>query len=426
MASFGGGLMRKKILLKGPILTRSGYGEQARFAYRALSSRPDLFELFVQPMDWGHTSWLYDFDEERSQIDNAIERGIAHVQNGGSFDMTVQVTIPNEFENKAPFNIGYTAGIETTAVSPEWINFANQVDRLIVVSNHSKNVFEHTAYDYKEEAHLPTQTLKLNKEAIAVNYPVRKTEKIEKIELDLDYDFNFLCVAQAGPRKNLLNTIKWFIEEFKDEEVGLVVKANRAKNCVMDREWLHNDLTQFVKSHTDRKCKVYLLHGDMTDEEMTALYCHERIGAFITLTHGEGFGLPLFEAAYNKLPVIAPGWSGHLDFLVDTERKEHFYNISFDILPVPPEAVWEGVITKEAMWAYPREQSVKEKMRQCYDDVLSLEPDTIAANAENYSGALEERFSKEKMYAEFVAAVVDENEFNVEEWLEGLNVQEIE
>ena len=57
--------MRKKVLLKGPILTRSGYGEQTRFALRSLRSRPDLFELYIQPLQWGNTSWIATTDSER-------------------------------------------------------------------------------------------------------------------------------------------------------------------------------------------------------------------------------------------------------------------------------------------------------------------------------------------------------------------------
>ena len=44
--------------------------------------------------------------------------------------------------------------------------------------------------------------------------------------LELEYDFNFLTVAQMGPRKNIENTIRWFIDEFHDDEVGLIVKTN--------------------------------------------------------------------------------------------------------------------------------------------------------------------------------------------------------
>ena len=78
------------------------------------------------------------------------------------------------------------------------------------------------------------------------------------------------------------------------------------------------------------------------------------------------------------------------------------------------------------MWAYPREQSAKEQMRQCYEDITSKAEDSIAANADQYRTWLCEKFAEEKMYAEFVAAVIDEEKFDVESWLEGLNLQEIE
>ena len=119
--------------------------------------------------------------------------------------------------------------------------------------------------------------------------------------------------------------------------------------------------------YPDRKCKVYLLHGDMTDEEMHSLYKHPKIKALVALTHGEGFGLPLFECAYSGVPVICAGWSGQLDFLYDKENKvRNFYDVDYDLQPVAPEVVWEGVIIKESMWAYPREQSARQKMRECY------------------------------------------------------------
>ena len=103
--------MRKKILLKAPLLTRSGYGEQARFALRSLRSREDLYDIFIQPLQLGQTSWTNEVNEERLWIDQTIEKTIAFIQEGGTFDMSLQVTIPNEFEKLAGYNIGYTAGI---------------------------------------------------------------------------------------------------------------------------------------------------------------------------------------------------------------------------------------------------------------------------------------------------------------------------
>jgi len=396
--------VKKNIILKGPILTRSGYGEQARFALRSLRSREDLYNIFIQPLKWGDTSWLSEANEERTWIDKTIEKTISYVQQGGMFDASIQVTIPNEFEPLAPVNIGYTAGIETTKVAPQWLEVSNQMNKLIVVSNHSKNVFLNTtAVAVNQETNEQIDDYRIQVPIDVVNYPVKKYENLPDVDLNLDFDFNFLMISQMGVRKNIPNTIRWFIDEFRDEEVGLIIKTNLAKNSLIDRLHTEEAIKNVINTDdkTDKKCKVYLLHGEMSDEELHAVYLHEKVKAFVSLTHGEGFGLPLFEAAYSGLPVIAPGWSGQLDFLMDEKGKEHFYNISFDIQPVQQEAEWQGVVEPGSMWSFARKNSVKQKMRECYNDITSgNKPDTC-----KYALELQDRFSEEKMYADFVSSV---------------------
>ena len=416
--------MKKTVVLRGPVLTRSGYGEQARFALRALRSRTDLFDIYIHPLQWGQTSWLHEDNEERKWIDAIIEQTISYVQNGGTFDYSVQVTIPNEWEGIAQQNIGYTAGIETTKIAHEWLEKGNQMDAIIVVSNHSKNVYMNTTYEGVVEATGAPAVLANTTNITAVNYPVKVYENLEAPELALSTDYNFLCVAQFGPRKNLDNTIKWFLEEFKDEpNVGLVVKTNIAKNCSVDREVCYTRLTNAANQVPDHKCKIYLLHGDLTDEEMHSMYVHPKINAALSLTHGEGFGLPLFEAAYMGVPVVAPGWSGQLDFLCDEEGKNKFYNVSFDMAPIPENVVWDGVLIKDSLWAVPREVGAKAKMRECYE---ATKGGDIQAHTD-YATQLATRFSEEKMYKEFIDAMgIDEEEFNVESWLDGLDIEEID
>ena len=412
--------MRKRILLKGPVLTRSGYGEQSRFALRALRSREDLFDIHIQPLQWGQTSWLGTSDEERTWIDQAIEKTIAHIHNGGQFDISLQITIPNEWENISPVNIGYTAGIETSKVAPQWLEKGNLIDKIIVVSSHSKNVYENTSYKAVNEHTKEEIEYKLQKTVDYVNYPVKTFESLPELELNLDYGFNFLAVAQFGPRKNLPNTLKWFVEEFRDEEVGLVLKTNIAKNCYMDRVQMHANLRNFLADFKERKCKVYLLHGDMTDEEMHSLYRHPKLHALVALPHGEGFGLPIFEAAYSGMPVVATGWSGQLDFLTDESGKTHFYDVSYDLQQVQDEVVWDGVLVKESLWAYPREQSSKGSMRQCYSDITSKDEKSIAFGASKYADELHERFEEQKMYKKFVDLIYKEEAFEIGEWLNEL------
>ena len=391
--------MKKKVLIKGPLLTRSGYGEQSRFALRSLRSREDLFDIYIHPIQWGQTSWMSNMDEERVWIDNTIEKTIAFTQQGGTFDMSLQITIPNEFQRVAPVNVGYTAGIETTKIAHQWIPKCNEMDKIITISSFSKQAFDSTEYEATNNQTQEKVVLKTLTPVDFVNYPVKHFQSLPELDLNITTKFNFLVVAQFGPRKNLQNTIKWFVEEFRNDDVGLVVKSNIAKNSLIDRNRLFNDMKNFMNELGEKQCKVYLLHGDMSDEEMHSLYKHPKIDAFVSLAHGEGFGLPIFEAAYSGLPVVATGWSGQLDFLVDENGDDQFYSVSFDLAPVQPEVVWEGVLIKESMWSYPREVSAKQKMRLCYEDKTN--------NISRWDNSqITSRFEDKKQYKKFVDSVL--------------------
>jgi len=411
--------MRKKILLKAPILTRSGYGEQSRFALRALMTREDIFDIYIQPLQWGKTSWIALQDEERHWIDKTIEKTIAYIHNKGQFDISLQVTIPNEWERIAQVNIGYTAGIETTKVAPIWLQKANEnINKIIVVSDHAKQSYENTQVEAVNNQTGEKIDYSLKVPVEVVGYPTKKYDNLPETKLDIETEFNFLCIAQMGPRKNLNNTLKWFVEEFHDDAVGLIIKANIMRNCLMDRERTNGVISNMLSKYPDRKCKVYLIHGDMSDEEIHSLYVNKKASAFLALPHGEGFGLPIFEAAYSGLPVITVGWSGQIDYLADSDG-EHFYNVSYDIQQVQPEVVWENVLIAESMWAFAREQSAKEKMRQCYSDITNNSDNTIASKACEYATVLHNRFSPERMYDKFISCIYDEpEEIDFQNWSE--------
>jgi glycosyltransferase involved in cell wall biosynthesis len=363
--------MKKKVLIRGPILTASGYGEHARMVYRALKSEPDVFDIFIHPLPWGQTSWLWEDNQERRDVDELINKTQVYVQNGGQFDIAVLVTIPNEWERIAPLTIGVTAGIETSKVSAQWILKANEVvDKIVVPSEFSAEIFKKTTYKAQDQFGKEIE-LKLERPIEVVGYPVKKFDSLPNLNLNLDYDFNFLCVAQAGPRKNLEKTIDYFYKTFKDKKVGLVLKISKANNCVRDKMFCMDMVKGFQSQYPDALCKIYLLHGFMTDAEIHALYVEPKIKCLLSLTHGEGFGLPLFEAAYSGLPIISHEWGGQTDFLFIEEngkKKSYFAKVEFDLKTIQSEAVWEGLLEKDSMWAYPKEFSVCTKMMEVYKD----------------------------------------------------------
>jgi hypothetical protein len=407
----------KKVLVKGPALSLSGYGEQARFALRSLKEREDI-DLYFINIPWGRTGQFASDKKEEQWLKSLIEKTKAFVeQNKGrpSFDVSIQVTIPNEFEQIAPINIGYTAGMETTKVSPQWIEKSNKMTKIIVPSKHSKEVFEQTVYKGTIENTGETIEFRLKTPVEVCAFPALEKEQKE-IDLDLPTEWNFLSVAQWGPRKNVEATLNNFLMEFKDQEVGLVLKVNFTKNSVMDKLMIEKKvqsiISQFKSNNGDVKCKVYVLHGNLTDEEMRGLYRHPKIKAFITTSHGEGFGLPMFEAAIEELPMIAPSWSSYVDFLFAPKKikgnkeknKPHFTKIDYELKKVQKEAVWEGVIEKDAQWCFVKDHGVRAAMREVFKNYGPK-----LSDAKKLSKYILENFSNDSQKQKFAFLSVGEN-----------------
>tara|TARA_Y100000592_G_scaffold96265_1_gene164427 strand:- start:998 stop:2275 length:1278 start_codon:yes stop_codon:yes gene_type:complete len=415
--------MRKKIIVKGPILSRSGYGEQARFALRSLRKHEDRFDIHLINTNWGHTGWTSEDDEERQYIDFLIQKTFHFVQNKGQFDMSLQITIPNEWEKIAPINVGYTAGIETTKIAPQWIEKGMLMDKIIVTSEHSKRTLVDTKYQVHDpQTKQPRGEISLQKPVEVVSYPV-KVGKKEKVDLKLDTDFNFLMVSQWGPRKNINNTVSWFVEQFRDNaDVGLVIKGFSRNNSTLDKIHTKKSLINLVNSireDKEIKCKIYLIHGDMSDKEMGGLYVNENIKALISISHGEGYGLPLFEAAYSGLPIVTTNWSGHVDFLnipvkqrkkgskkkTVTTMKPMFGDVEYTLGPIQKEAVWDGVLQADSMWSYPEKDSYKKTLHDVYKNYGNYK-----SMAKDLKTWVIKEFEEQKQYDAFANAVMPAGE----------------
>jgi hypothetical protein len=364
-----------KTLVISPILTRSGYGEHGRFIVDSLASRPDVFDLYLHPIHWGDSSWICDDDPKTKMYNNLC---IKKETFKGEYDLVVQVTVPNEWPQyseifKSKCNIGITAGAETETIPVQWIEPANKMDHIIFTSKHAENGFKKTEFSQKaigSEDLISTTGISTSSDV--VGYPVKNiTPSDLSSKLNLDTEFNFLTITQLAPRKNAVSLIQEFVEEFRHENVGLVCKMHHMNNSNLDQHMLYNSLFRNIENDSDRRCKVYWIHGAMNENDLHGLYTHPDIHAYVSATHGEGFGLPFYESAYRGLPVVATGWSGHLDFLRMPKLKgknstEMYEKIKYEIKEVAQDALMDNIIMPGMKWAYPRENAVRKALRNTY------------------------------------------------------------
>ena len=196
-------------------------------------------------------------------------------------------------------------------------------------------------------------------------------------------------------------------------EVVLVIKTSIRIGSLGDRNATEKRISDLLKEYEGHTCSIYLLHGNMSPEEISALYKHPKIKAFVGLAHGEGFGLPLFEAAYNSLPIITPGWGGPCDFLYVPQTggklKPAFAEVNYDMAPVQKESHWEGVIVPESMWCYPHQGHYKMRLRQ----VRKNHP-KWRKKAEQLSSYLRETFDSQSQYNKFVDCINQESRIDLE------------
>lgn len=406
--------MKPKLIFRGPITTASGYGVHSRQLLKALLAS-DLYDVSVAATNWGQTPFIYDDETYLDLIKKLVLKREQNEKNGVEYDISVQVTIPNEFVKLAKLNVGVTAGIEVDRVSPEWIAKINEnVDFVIVPSKHSAETLVNVVYRTQEgKEHRVIKPVAIIPEGIDTN--VFNTDHVaadDVLAISKNFfkpDFNFLFVGlgldkgMGEDRKNISILVKWFCERFKDDpNVGLILKTAIVNNSLLDFETCKRKIEE-IKSACGcgELTNIYLLHGRMSEHELAALYKHPKVKAFISLTHGEGYGLPLIEAAACGLPIVATNWSGHLDFL-SINGNRRFIPIEYDLTQIPNSVVWKGVMEEGAKWANPKEEDAKLKMKK-----IILSYDKPKEWAVELSEHIKNNYSIEKVCHLFVDIISD-------------------
>jgi len=377
--------MKRIVVMIAPFNTRSGYGDHARSLFYSIMDREDL-DIKCLDVKWGNTPRNH-LRPEVPRHKKLLDSFVSQDQIQGQPDILIDIRIPNEFVSGAKVNIGVTAGVETDVVSPAFLEGMNRMNFNIVPSNFTAETFGRCVYDKMED--LPNgQKQKIgtfrNEKPIKVlfegvdtdkyypkdKYQTKKEDPILYDELNdlIKEEFAYLHVGQWGQqgfgedRKNIGVLIRSFLKAFSNipNPPALVLKTNGANFSVLDRHDTKKRIQEVKDMFTGVDIpNIYLIHGDYTIEEMSTLYNHPKIGAFITCTHGEGFGRPMLEASCCDLPVIASKWSGHMDFLTDSESML----IDGFVKEVPKSALWKDIIVEPSKWFDVNEADVVRKVR---------------------------------------------------------------
>lgn len=319
--------MSKPILVfQAPIATRSGYGDHSRDILKSLFEL-DRYDIKVVPTRWGNTP--QDQINPQTEFGQKILHNIV-TQMDRQPDVFIQVSVANEFRRVGKYNIGITAGVETTIAPQEFIQGGNQMDLIITPSQFTKDVLVKTSFDQVDKnTKQKVGELKLEKPVEVLFEGVDTTifdSKSSKSILDsVDTDFNFLFVGHwlAGDlgqdRKDVGMMIKTFCTVFKDlpkkQQPGLIVKTSQAGFSVMEREGISNKIKEVTKQFGEKCPPIHLVFGDLSESELNDLYNDEKVKSFLMFTKGEGYGRPLAEFATTGKPIIVSKWSGHTDFL---------------------------------------------------------------------------------------------------------------
>jgi len=391
-------MSKNTCIVSCPIDTYSGYGARARDFVKSLIQLKDSeWDIKILSQRWGNTRFGYLEDHNEHDLKSRVIPNL-----NSKPDIWIQVTVPNEFQPVGKFNIGVTAGIETTMCHSSWIEGCNRMNLILTSSEHSKKVFETTAFrvENKQTGQVQKQ-IKLEKpvEVLFEGADLSKYKIISQKDntLDLSYIKESFCFLFVGhwlqgdygqDRKNVGLMIRVFLETFKNKPKGkrpaLILKTQTANSSILDREAILKKIESIRKLVKGTLPNIYLIHGEMDDAEINMLYNHPKVKSMISLTRGEGFGRPLLEFSLIKKPIIASAWSGHTDFL----DRELCLMVGGKLEKLHPSAVMKDMLLEESKWFTANENDAHQGLKvvhKNYKDLLVRAKKQGSQNIKNFS-----------------------------------------
>jgi hypothetical protein len=322
---------KNSCVIYAPVDTLSGYGSRSRDTVKSIIElKKEEWDIKIIPCSWGNTpNGFIDENPEWQFLTPYFING----QLTSQPDIFIWITVPSEFQKVGKYNIGITAGLETTIVPGDWVEGVNRMDLVLVSSEHSKKAFMESKFQRVNdktkqvegtiEVTTPIEVLFEGIDTDIYKYLETSNKEIGALNT-IPEDFAYLFVGHWLPgdlgedRKNVGLLIKAFFELFKNKKdaPALILKTSIIGPSYMDRDEVLKRIKMIRSTVNSTELpNVYLLHGEFSDAEINEIYNHPKVKAMVSLTKGEGFGRPLLEFTQSKKPLITTNWSGHVDFL---------------------------------------------------------------------------------------------------------------
>ena len=364
---------KSTFFISAPFDTYSGYGARSRDVIKSII-KSEKYDVKLLPQRWGNTphGFVNDHEEEWGFLTNHI---YDQPQLNQKPDIWMQITVPNEFNPVGKYNIGMTAGMETTIVHHSWVEGMNRMDINFVSSEHSKKTFLDSIYTKNNEQNQPVGEIKIQKPIevlfeganLDVYKPVKSNFDLPQMKESFAYLFvgHWMQGNLGEDRKNVGLLVKAFFELFKNKQnaPALILKTAVTGASYIGRDQIIDKINQIKATMGDQRLpNVYLLHGEFSDVEMNEIYNHPKVKAMVSLTKGEGFGRPLLEFSLTKKPILATNWSGHVDFL----NSEFTSLINGELKNVDDSAVVKDMILKESQWFTPNSGEIGHYLKDMF------------------------------------------------------------
>jgi glycosyltransferase involved in cell wall biosynthesis len=317
-------------------------------------------------------------------------------------DTTIFHTVPEHwpllenFTDKASQRIGMTVW-ETTRLPAHWLPRIDRVHRVCVPCEMNREVFVASGVTQ------PVNVVPHVRRNRWSEFGERELSGFRSA-LELKNDcFTFYSINTWTIRKNIPLLLRAFCRAFgSDEAVQLIIKTSRHGDTDTQPHQrkpsgqLCNAIVREELARDGNACSNIRLIADdaLPTRSIDALHC---IGdCFVSLTHGEGFGLGAFDAATYGNPVVTPGFAGARDIFPDSWAG----NVAHTMTSAPIWPTFQPSYWSDQDWAHVELQDAIESLRHAYRDVEARRTEALAIQAD-----IAHRFSETRIASQLISAI---------------------